>query len=197
MSEVQASLEAALLLHALFSLDSTDGQLQCLNEDPFIAGLDIDQLEASQLVELIRIARQRLSLLQGSNMLHIRITRDLRILLPEQDGREIVLKPLCKVLFLLFLAHPEGIDFKHIARYEDEIMSYYQRISRRLDSRGMKDSVHRILNPDSNCLNTYRTALARALEKYIDPEMVGQYVIGGRKGEKHAIALDRAFVHWD
>lgn len=197
MNSVEISPEAALFLQALFCSDDETAQLRFLNEDSFIAGLNIDELEALQLVELIRMARQRLTLLQGNRALQIEITRDLRILLPERDGREIVLKPLCKVLFLLFLAHPEGIDFKHIARYEDEMMSYYQRISHRLDAHGMRDSIHRILDPDSNCLNTYRTALTRALERYIDEEMVGQYVIGGRKGQRHAIALDRALVHWD
>ena len=70
------------------------------------------------LLEELRIeaARGRLSRLQ--------ITSDYRFILMDYN-KEIELQPVHKAVYLLFLAHPEGIEFKHLADYREELTKYY------------------------------------------------------------------------
>ena len=71
------------------------------------------------LLEQLRIeaARGKLS--------RLLITKDFRFVLQDYDQREIVMQPVHKAVYLLFLAHPEGIEFKNLSDYRDELRKYY------------------------------------------------------------------------
>ena len=49
------------------------------------------------------------------------VTDDCRIILPDYNNMEIVMQPLVKSVYLLFLRHGEGILFKHLPDYRDEL----------------------------------------------------------------------------
>lgn len=62
---------------------------------------------ASLLEELkLEAAKTRLSRLV--------ITEDYRFILADYQNREVELQPVHKAVYLLFLAHPEGIEFKRL-----------------------------------------------------------------------------------
>ena len=61
------------------------------------------------------------------------VTRDYRILLPDYHNMEIEMTPLPKAVFLLFLKHEEGIPFKFLSDYEDELRDIYMRLTDRSD----------------------------------------------------------------
>ena len=48
------------------------------------------------------------------------ITEDYRFIL-EDYQKEVELQPVHKAVYLLFLAHPEGIEFKRLADYREEL----------------------------------------------------------------------------
>ena len=75
------------------------------------------------LVEELRIeaAKGRLSRLV--------ITEDYRFVL-EDYHKEVELQPVHKAVYLLFLAHPEGIEFKRLAEYREELPSPFFTASR-------------------------------------------------------------------
>ena len=54
------------------------------------------------------------------------ITKDYRILIG--DGNEIGLEPLMKCVYLLYLKHPEGIAFKSLADYKQELKDIYVKL---------------------------------------------------------------------
>ena len=67
----------------------------------------------SVLEELrIEAAKSRLS--------RVLVTRDYRIILVDYDNREVEMTPVHKAVYLLFLNHPEGIEFKKLSDYRDE-----------------------------------------------------------------------------
>ena len=43
------------------------------------------------------------------------ITKDYRFVLADYNHQEVELQPVHKAVYLLFLAHPEGIEFKQLA----------------------------------------------------------------------------------
>lgn len=113
------------------------------------------------------------------------------------SSREIVMKPLCKVLFLLFLRHPEGMRFKEISAYEDEMLELYGMVSRRDDVDAMRSSIRRICDMDSNCLNTHRSQLGRALARFADGAALESLLIGGSRAGVRRITADRIHVIWE
>jgi hypothetical protein len=60
------------------------------------------------------------------------ITRDYRFIL-EDYHKEVDLQPVHKAVYLLFLAHPEGIEFKRLADYREELLSYYMATAKQMD----------------------------------------------------------------
>ena len=52
------------------------------------------------------------------------ITEDYRFVLADYN-QEVELQPVHKAVYLLFLAHPEGIEFKKLSEYREELTGYY------------------------------------------------------------------------
>lgn len=50
------------------------------------------------------------------------ITEDYRFLLPDYGNREVQLSPIHKALYLLFLNHPEGIEFKNLVDHREDCL---------------------------------------------------------------------------
>ena len=71
------------------------------------------------LLEELRIEAARAKL---SRLL---ITKDYRFVLVDFNRKEVELQPVHKAVYLLFLAHPEGIEFKRLADYREELIRYY------------------------------------------------------------------------
>lgn len=143
----------------------------------------------------------------------LRITKDLRIFLVEgnsgNDGngenvrhstyaaREIQLKPLCRMLFILFLRHPEGINFKDLILYEQEMLDIYGRITRRGDALTMQRSIRHITDSTNSLMSVHRSQLSRSLGRYIDKTILPQYLISTGKGSTRSIPLSRELVEWE
>ncbi len=60
------------------------------------------------------------------------ITKDYRFVLADSNI-EVELQPVHKAVYLLFLAHPEGIEFKQLANYREELTHYYMSTAKLMD----------------------------------------------------------------
>ena len=80
------------------------------------------------------------------------ITADYRFLLPEFGNKEVQLSPIHKALYLLFLNHPEGIEFKNLVDYREELFLLYQKIGNRIDMDKITETVNRLVNPLDNAI---------------------------------------------
>ena len=58
-----------------------------------------------------------------------------------------------KALYLLFLNHPEGIEFKNLVDYREELLQLYQKIGNRIDMDKITETVNRLVNPLDNAIN--------------------------------------------
>lgn len=103
---------------------------------------------------------------------------------------EIELEPLHKVVYLLFLKHPEGIEFNQIDTYKPEIEDLYKRI--RPD--GVKDKIIKSLNnltstKKDNSLHEKISKIKKYLITELGEVLAEKYIIKGSKNEAYRINL--------
>lgn len=219
---MRASLEINLIIGLIFnSFTQEENNLHDYAEGSGLhPGLpDISSMNASQLLKLIAAARQRLSslglhdasdeensepqLLQQTRSAsyaakrRIRITQDYRILLPDMQNTEIKLKPLCKVLFILYLRHPEGISFKDLCLHEEEMLQIYGKINRRGDSLSMRRTIRHLTDSTGTAASVSRSQLSRTLSDYLDNGVLQDYVISCGNGSPRSINVNRNLVEWE
>ena len=122
------------------------------------------------------------------------ITNDYRIFLPDYNNVEITMSPLPKAVYLLFLKHPEGILFKHLGDYYQELLDIYKEIGNRVIERNVRKSIHDITDPTNNSINEKCARIREAFLKHFDTPYAQNYYITGLRGEPKRITLPRELV---
>ena len=122
------------------------------------------------------------------------ITKDYRIFLPDYNNVEITMSPLPKAVYLLFLKHPEGILFKHLGDYYQELLDIYKEIGNRVIERNVRKSIHDITDPTNNSINEKCARIREAFLKHFDTPYAKNYYITGLRGEPKRITLPRELV---
>jgi len=122
----------------------------------------------------------------------LRVTEDYRILLTDYDNLEVHLTPLQKALYLFFLNHPEGIFFKDLSDYKEELKNIYKKLSYR-------DTIEKSINfiIDSTRYNTVNENCSRIREAFINKlggRLAENYCITGGRLTLKRIPLDRKLV---
>ncbi len=125
------------------------------------------------------------------------VTRDYRILLPDYDGMEIKIAPLPKAVFLLFLRHEEGILFKELIDYREELRMIYEDITHRACIDSVNRSIDSVCDPTNNAINEKCARVREAFVKAFDESLAEHYFITGSRGEAKRIVLDREMVKWE
>ena len=125
------------------------------------------------------------------------ITKDLRIFLPDYHDMEIKMEPINKAVYLLFLRHPEGIIFKHLPDYRQELIGLYQKIKPLgLNERALR-SIEDVTNPCLNSINEKCARIRGTFISYFDEDLAQNYYIKGWRGEAKKISLPRDLVDWE
>jgi len=125
------------------------------------------------------------------------ITKDWRIILPDYNDMEIKMEPLVKAVYLLFLRHPEGIAFKQLPDYREELTIIYNQ----LKPSGLTDraiqSIEDVTNPMLNSINEKCARIRAAFVGQFDDYMAKSYYVDGLRGRAKKIALPRNMVIWE
>lgn len=133
---------------------------------------------------------------EDDNMPSLFITKDFKILLGN-ERKEVRMEPLVKAVFLLFLKHPEGIAFKFLPDYREELARIYARLRPvGLTDRALQ-SIEDVTNPMLNSINEKCARIRGAFVGQFDDHMARHYYIGGRRGEAKKISLPRNLVTWE
>ena len=125
------------------------------------------------------------------------VTKDYRIVLPDYNDMEIKMEPLVKSVYLLFLRHPEGIMFKYLPDYREELARIYAE----LRPVGLTDkalqSIEDVTNPLLNSINEKCARIRGVFVGQFDDYMAKSYYIDGLRGEAKKISLPRNLVIWE
>ena len=120
----------------------------------------------------------------------LRITKDYRFLLVDYGNRELELQPVHKAVYLLFLAHPEGIEFKRLGEYRDELQRYYMATARMLDKEKVKEGVDHLVNPLDNAINEKCSRIKKVFLDLMDEYTASYYMISSHT-QRHIAGSSR------
>lgn len=155
------------------------------------------------LLEELRIEAARAKL---SRLL---ITKDYRFFLMDLGNKEIELQPVHKAVYLLFLAHPEGIEFKRLTDYRAELTRYYMATAKMMEKEKILEGVDHLVNPLDNAINEKSSRIKKVFLDIMDEYTASYYIISGHT-QKHiagssriwyerlkVITLPRELVVWE
>lgn len=117
-----------------------------------------------------------------------------RIFLPDYNNIEIELNPLSKSLYIFMLRKPEGIIFKELSNYRNELIEIYSRVGNRLDMDQVKKSIYDLTDPRSNSINEKCSKIKEAFLSKIDDAIASHYYITGSRSQNKLIKLDRSLL---
>ena len=124
----------------------------------------------------------------------LQITNDYKIYLMDYDMKEVKMSPLPKALYLLFLNHPEGILFKELPVYRNELMTIYKNISLRENPDEARESIYKMTDPFDNSVNEKCSRIRAAFLSVFSDDIAENYYITGSRGNTKKILLDRELV---
>jgi uncharacterized protein (DUF1810 family) len=124
------------------------------------------------------------------------ITKDWEIILSDY-GKEVKMEPIVKAVYLLYLRHPEGIAFKCLPDYRQELIDIYVKIKPNgINERAIR-SIEDVTNPLLNSINEKCSRIKAVFQSEVDASLVEQYYIVGKSGEVKRIMLPRDMVIWE
>lgn len=177
------------------------------NDNSFYSQEDCEDTEylMEEIRERVKKLRQRgiaeyllEQLIHPDNRLsRLVITRDYRILLPDYNDMEIKMEPLVKAVYLLFLKHPEGIVFKSLQDYREELTNIYALLRPTGITDKALQSIEDVTNPLLNSINEKCARIRGAFVGQFDDYMAKNYYIDGPRGGAKKIALPRDLVIWE
>ena len=135
------------------------------------------------------------------------ITKDYRFLLADYQ-KEVELQPVHKAVYLLFLAHPEGIEFKYLRDYREELIGYYMATAKMMDKDKIIEGVDHLVDPLDNAINEKCSRIKKVFLGLMDEYTASYYFISSHTQKLMAgssriwyerlkiITLPRELVHF-
>ena len=118
------------------------------------------------------------------------ITKDYRFILADYNHQEVELQPVHKAVYLLFLAHPEGIEFKQLADYREELTHYYMTTAKLMDKEKILEGVDHLVNPLDNAINEKCSRIKKVFLDMMDEYTASYYIISSHT-QKHILGSSR------
>ena len=107
---------------------------------------------------------------------HLKITDDYKIWLVDYN-KEVKMTPLQKTLYIFYLRHPEGVEFKMLSAYYDELLAIYKVISNRENLQKQEESIRRLVDVTDNAINEKCSRIKEAFLKVADDFIARNYYI--------------------
>lgn len=134
---------------------------------------------------------------QHDKLSQLFVTKKYKILLPDYNNMEIKMEPLVKAVFFLFLKHPEGIRFKHLPEYREELTNIYKELRPLGLNKRSLQSIEDVTNPLLNSINEKCARIRAAFVNQFDEHLAKNYFVTGERGMPKKITLPRDLVVWE
>lgn len=126
-------------------------------------------------------------------LIPITISDDNRIIIGE---KEMILEPINKTVYLFFLSHPEGINFKDLPDYRDELVKIYLTVKPNSQTSRVEKSIEDLVSPLSNSINEKCARINSILRSMLGKELAESYIIDGQRGSIKKVALPLEMITW-
>ena len=179
------------------STDSAKSTLEEIRDEDFEEAL-VDFKNNAKILRLGGVSLGALIeiLINSEKISRLRITEDLRIILPDYNNKEVKLSAQLKAIYLLFLYHTDGIILQRLEDHHPQLMNYYRQTSKKELTPKMIEGIKK-LEAYGNAINPILTKIKQAFEDAFDEHLAKNYIITGSPGEPYKIPLDRDLIEWE
>lgn len=112
-------------------------------------------------------------------------------------SKQIALTPLQKTVFIFFLNHEKGVQFKDLPMHRNELLSIYRVLSNKSSNEEIERSVDGLSNPLENSMSEKCARIKEAFIRAMDDRLAQLYYIRGERNEPKRIWIDRGLVEFD
>lgn len=190
-------------------LDASDDDYQFSKNTEEELAEEQSLIETAKVLRELRMTVQKLRL-EGVSLMAIHefidkqeplsrmvITPDYRIFLPDYNNMEIEMGALPKAIYFLYLRYPEGIIYKHMQDYYNELLNIYKQLRPNTDEARLNLTITKVVNPLGNALNENIARIRKAFVEKFDEHLANNYIITGERGSQYSIPLDRELITWE
>lgn len=133
---------------------------------------------------------------EKEEMSRIVIDKNGRIFLPSYSSMEVKMPYLPKTVFIFFLIHKEGIEFKSMYNYLQELYEIYQIVAleKNTEASKIRRSLENLVEPVNNRIYETCSIIRRSFSMVIPELLMEFYCITGKRGEKHQIRIDSSLI---
>lgn len=126
----------------------------------------------------------------------ILIDKECRIFLSDYSKKEIHIPFLAKTVFLFFLIHQEGVEFRKMTQYQQELYNIYQMVSakKNMEATKIKSCIANLCNTSSNRIYETCSIIRKAFKSVGEANSMHIYCISGKKGNLQGINVDRRLI---
>ncbi len=132
---------------------------------------------------------------QDSALSRLVVDHKYQISLPDFGNISVRLRPLEKVLYLLFLRHPEGLFMNELPDFRPELQQSYEAIAPIAMPEEARKRIDDLTSPLSNSASEKISRIKRSFEECIGKDLASYYIIKGEVGDRKSISLNRMMVH--
>lgn len=150
-----------------------------------------ERIKKLQLMGVSDFVIRNLIQLPEAKLSPLLITSDYRIILPAYNNMEIEMPTLSRVVFFFYLRHPEGLRFKELVDYREELLQIYCTISNRENLDKMKQSIDELVDSTRNSINEKCSRIRAAFITRFTDDLAHHYYITGSSSTPKRITLDR------
>lgn len=112
-------------------------------------------------------------------------------------GPKLLLRPLVRSIYILFLKHPEGICLKQRDAFRQELEDIYGTIAPGVSGENVRQRIMRLVSIQDNSFSEKASVLNATLERTLPRDIVHLYKIQGMNGCPRKILLDPILVQWE
>jgi len=111
-------------------------------------------------------------------------------------NKEIELDQRSTAFYFLFLRHPEGIRFKDMSDYREELIDIYWPLVDR-ERADVEKTIDTLINPLGNEMNVLASRIKAAFKNKVGDHVAKFYYLEGPAGGTKKVPLDRDLVIWE
>jgi hypothetical protein len=119
-----------------------------------------------------------------------------RIIFPDLGNLEVKLTPLEKTLFLLFLAHPEGIRLVDLSDFRPELKRIYQGLYTGSDPELVEANIVSLSDPLSNSASEKLSRIKSKFTNSLGSDLAAFYYPTGKNTEPRKIGLEMNLIEY-
>lgn len=119
-----------------------------------------------------------------------------RLFFPMYSDKEVKMSYLPKTVYIFFLLHHSGVEFKNLDNYLKELYQIYQIVSeeKNIEAGKIKKSLNNLVVPGNNRIYEICSVVRKTLSEILPAELVTQYAITGKWGGLHRIKAKRSLL---